>query len=1174
MNNESLISKYDYLSEFKQNIAIFSKDGLYGIVLKGGVETCPAKFNYIIQFNDGIAEAFLGENNEKVYIDLAGNLMLKNGYNNFITLPAEYDFGYDFENGYAIVRKDNRFGIIDEKGTTIVPPEYTTIHNYIHGYSKGYKKGGYDILDEKGHILFVGLEDVTILENDLFYVKRNNDYVKINTNNQIVLEYNNKHVILPEDITYAKPYHNNISVAKKSKWGCVNQYGREIIPFEFDSIEDFVDDFAISKKENNVYLLTIDGKKNDFSFDGADIISMGKGLFCLKKGIEQGIVNVKGDFVLPYSQVYIDNYQDYCLIQDFRNLVGIFIKDNYKYIAPAYRRILGINGQLVEVDYSNDFNNVFIDFEGNSVICVNGTNYTIKNAKCAYLDINCNVIALNHENKAGIVRYDDNTILEPFVNDSITYFGQFYLCFEKNNENYLTKLLDKNFKVIFSINKKLSLVKELDDIFILHSDSGLGIVDKKGIIRLEFKYSDIYEEKDYYIARRNKYLQLLDKQYNPISELIFDDIRIEEESIHVKLNGFEGIYRSKNLIDLYCDNPGLRLSYSLEEKKDLQDTQIQYSTLKKSFGSYVLEDKEGGCIYKIASDDYKILYHSCPPIVAKKCNSYSDETTIFINEKGISFIGTPLFYEEDECYIISNNNKNFSIFDFRDVSTIVLSKSDLSIKNIYHSRENIMYFFNPNNEEIDKYEILSLDENMIKTLFSSVYKFFEWEGIIKDRIIVKKEKEYGFLKKNGDYVSLKNYFSEKNQYNAKSDISFSLLLNCLDSIINDYKTLQINQIIEHKYLKAIIKLNDNLYVIKTSDGFNLMNESGDILLDNYWDSISKGVDNQFIVSKKLKSGWNTKEFFGVIDNNNLIIDTKWNSISEINGYYHAGTTTVEIQKNEKLVYHHHDEVIEYYDVKVEVPAHCVFDKKGGVVLDITKDTLYKEIKNYDFRSYPSESAKDVIWAICPVNQYEILDSKISYNNNEYQEVVYKNLLKGRIDDSQNIIVTCNSRKKQHDLIVPKKYDWAFDSNNEYVIVVRDGKFGLIDNHGNEILDTSFSYISIYSTKKGTFYVGTGNSSIILLDGNIVYKSDNNYSINHLRDDVFYQDNTIIKTTGEKWIRKYNTIHYSNFHFGYKQEDLQLYKYDITRDSYSLKDEKKHIVSLVKQTIYVSIKMST
>ena len=153
---------------------------------------------------------------------------------------------------YFAVYTNNKWGVIDSKGKTIIEPTYDetiiipneTKAIFICTYDVNYENGTYKtkVLNDKKEEILSGFETVQALENydennnlwyeaDVLLVKKDGKYGLINYkgNELLKCEYNS--------ITTVKGIKNSLITEKDGKLGLVDDIGNIVIPNEYKSIK-------------------------------------------------------------------------------------------------------------------------------------------------------------------------------------------------------------------------------------------------------------------------------------------------------------------------------------------------------------------------------------------------------------------------------------------------------------------------------------------------------------------------------------------------------------------------------------------------------------------------------------------------------------------------------------------------------------------------------------------------------------------------------------------------------------------------------------------------------------------------------------------------------------------------------------------------------------------------
>ena len=263
--------EHDLIEDFIDGKAKAKKHGKYGYIDEQGQALIPFEHDSIEDFIDGKAKA--KKNGKYGYIDEQGQALI----------PFEYDFIEDFIHGKAKAKKNGKCGYIDKQGQTLIPFEYNSIEDFIDGKAKGEKNGKYGYIDEQGQTLIpFEYDSIKDFIDGKAKVRKNNKegYIDINgieliQNVQIVKDKTKKgekfgkwgveslegYLIIPFEYESIEDFIDGKAKAKKNgKYGYINEQGQSLIPFEYDSIEDFIAGKGKAKKDGEFAL--IDGNGN------------------------------------------------------------------------------------------------------------------------------------------------------------------------------------------------------------------------------------------------------------------------------------------------------------------------------------------------------------------------------------------------------------------------------------------------------------------------------------------------------------------------------------------------------------------------------------------------------------------------------------------------------------------------------------------------------------------------------------------------------------------------------------------------------------------------------------------------------------------------------------------------------------------------------------------------
>ncbi len=289
-------------SEGLASVQFRDKDGLWGYINTKGEIVIPFKYFEANDFKDGLAVVqsytyeegqeevsryFIDKNGDKAskgYYNMSNfhdgyahvNLVDSGGSGFFIDRDGkeirEYDDVHGFYDGYAVVEKDGKCGLIDSSLHEVIECRYNrVISNYG---TKGFIKIAKDATN--GGDRKVGL---------------------MNIKEEVVIDF------LYESLSNIS--EGLIAAELDGKWGYINLQGKTVIPFQFERVWDFSEGFAVVSVEGKGRGI-IDRKGNyfispqkDMSFRDCD-----RGLFKVfdrSKGYyEAYYIDKEGNKIIPH----------------------------------------------------------------------------------------------------------------------------------------------------------------------------------------------------------------------------------------------------------------------------------------------------------------------------------------------------------------------------------------------------------------------------------------------------------------------------------------------------------------------------------------------------------------------------------------------------------------------------------------------------------------------------------------------------------------------------------------------------------------------------------------------------------------------------------------------------------------------------------------------------------
>lgn len=226
--NEFVIpARFQYAMTFSEGFAVVKSYDRFGMIDRKGKEVIPCKYMALSSMMDGRCFAFDAESelaamfdkkakrltdfkyneiqyySEGLYVVRAGNQITfldQKGHEQF----GMYEEVSGFFDGYSMVKRDGKFGIINRKGKTILPIEYD---------NSGWRAMEY------------------IFSENLAMVEKNGHYGFVNKRGEVVIP-----------LIYESAQHCTeglIPVQKDGMWGFIDKEGNTVCPFLFTAASYF-----------------------------------------------------------------------------------------------------------------------------------------------------------------------------------------------------------------------------------------------------------------------------------------------------------------------------------------------------------------------------------------------------------------------------------------------------------------------------------------------------------------------------------------------------------------------------------------------------------------------------------------------------------------------------------------------------------------------------------------------------------------------------------------------------------------------------------------------------------------------------------------------------------------------------------------------------------------------
>lgn len=329
-------NQYETIDQLSDGLFALQLNGKYGFINTKGELVIPFQFDSTRGFTDGYAIVIT--DNDFGVIDKKGNIVLKMEYdgiyptglkqtflifdrkrNKYVAnikgekiFEIKYDSFDKFYNDYAVIKNDNKYGLIDKNGNIVIACKYYALGNYENGFSLTFKKEKEDLdglMDLHENILVEPKYD--FLSTGLV------DFIAINSLKGL-MDKSGKIVLTPEYDQLGYSFEEGlISISKDGKYGFANEKGEIVISMIYDEVKIFSAGIApalkkgfwgfIDKNGNTVIDFKFKGEMRSFSNGYAEY---GKGESSSEtNSVKWGFIDKKGNVIIPNKYKSVNGYK-------------------------------------------------------------------------------------------------------------------------------------------------------------------------------------------------------------------------------------------------------------------------------------------------------------------------------------------------------------------------------------------------------------------------------------------------------------------------------------------------------------------------------------------------------------------------------------------------------------------------------------------------------------------------------------------------------------------------------------------------------------------------------------------------------------------------------------------------------------------------------------------------
>ncbi|MCH5220144.1 MAG: WG repeat-containing protein [Muribaculaceae bacterium] len=336
--SETLLN-YDYVGDFNNGLALVERLGQWGFINEDGEEVIPCEYEMAGPFSSGRAYVLPFDDDKYHYIDENGNVTLTTDYEyvrSFTGNAAPVSHGqnwalidkdgkeltdfiytsftpytYKGKNIFVVQNEENRYGILDDKGRTILPCNYIWMGSFDKGlaalWNGNENRHTTGMVNMQGQIVVPFLYDnIDLCTENVARVEQNSKYGYVNVQGS---------VLAPCVYTLADNFFHDgrASVYRGAednlRQGFINSQGVEVIPCQYEPpyvygegggplLSSFSEGFAKVAKDGHFGFIDTKGKKLT-PLDYDDARDFHRGIAAVMKDDKWGFIDTRGHEIIP-----------------------------------------------------------------------------------------------------------------------------------------------------------------------------------------------------------------------------------------------------------------------------------------------------------------------------------------------------------------------------------------------------------------------------------------------------------------------------------------------------------------------------------------------------------------------------------------------------------------------------------------------------------------------------------------------------------------------------------------------------------------------------------------------------------------------------------------------------------------------------------------------------------
>lgn len=383
-----------------------------------------------------------------------------------------------------------------------------------------------------------------------------------------------KIVISDIDSLYQKKKSDFVFIKKKGLWGVVSNYGKILIPINFNKTERIYNEFwAVTKNQKKGVFSIPKGEILPVEFDNIEFSQSYNQEFIVKKDGKKGVFNYLGKEIIPidYDEIKKKNG---VLVLSKNNKTNYFL--NNKIISDSL--VLDKSFEIYG-DYISDKKTFYVFYKNKKQGIIDSENNVLIQAKYDNIEYKRlienpkkeNFLIVKEGDLYGMIDLSEKEII-PIKYQNIEIITADFAVLTINNlkhfYNFRTKKLNTNFgfEKFDMYSRQFTRIKKGDKETLVLNDDFSNLL-------FPFMYEDVSQNDNLFVVKLNSKYGLVDKNNKVIIPILYEQLYISCNKVIAQINNKYGILSLGNKIVMPFEYPNI-VGYS--EKTEV--TQKDFKT--------------------------------------------------------------------------------------------------------------------------------------------------------------------------------------------------------------------------------------------------------------------------------------------------------------------------------------------------------------------------------------------------------------------------------------------------------------------------------------------------------------------------------------------------------------------------------------------------------------------